>query len=272
MIKYQKNKKTSLKIRKNKNFIKRKRSTFLGYKIKLVLTYFFIFCLISSICIFLSSAVLFKINEIEVLGDVICDSNFLIEKSGIKLGDNLFFVDSKYISNKLEKEFSEIDTIDIIKDFPHKLVINVKKAHKAFAIKSNENYIFISEKGKVLEISDNRLENIILLDGIPLESFEIGKEIVFKDRSFFGKLLEFIEKMKNNNLSKIIEVNFNNGCSIYINYDNRIKINFGYYENIDYKIKTAAEIINNKLGAAESGELDVSEISKENRSYFTPSY
>ena len=181
-------------------------------------------------------------------------------------------MDSKYISNKLEKEFSEIDTIDIIKNFPHKLVINVKKAHKAFAIKSNENYVFISEKGKVVEISDDRLENIILLDGIPLESFEIGKEIVFKDRSFFGKLLEFIEKMKNNNLSKIIEVNFNNGCSIYINYDNRIKINFGYYENIDYKIKTAAEIINNKLGAAESGELDVSEISKENRSYFTPSY
>ena len=123
----------------------------------------------------------------------------------------------------------------------------------------------------MLEISDI-VDDVVILNGAPLESFEIGKEIVFKDKSFMRNLLEFTEKMKNNNLSKITEINFNNGCYIYINYDNRIKINFGYYENIDYKIKTAAEIINNKLGVAESGKLDVSEVFKENRSYFTPSY
>ena len=271
MKKYQKNKKKSLKIRKDKNNIRKKKIIFGHYRIKLIMIYFIIFCLISSICIFLSSAVLLKTNEIDVLGDEICDSNFLIEKSGIKIGDNLLFIDSKYVKNKLEREVPEIDTVEIIKRFPNKFVINVRSAKKTFAIKSNEKYIFISEKGKVLEISDI-VDDVIILNGAPLESFEIGKEIVFKDKSFMRNLLEFTVKMKNNNLSKITEINFNNGCYIYINYDNRIKINFGYYENIDCKIKTAAEIINNKLGAAESGELDVSEVFKENRSYFTPSY
>ena len=94
----------------------------------------------------------------------------------------------------------------------------------------------------------------------------------YADKSLEKKLSEFAEKMNSNGLSKISEINFNKGSLFFVNYDNRIKINFGFYENMDYKIKTASKIINNKLGAAESGTLDLSDVPKENRSYFTPSY
>ena len=75
--------------------------------------------------------------------------------------------------------------------------------------------------------------------------------------------------MGKNNLNKVTGINFNSGYNLIVGYDNRVEIDFGFYENMDYKIRTAAEIINNKLGAKEAGVLDLSEVSKENRSYFT---
>ena len=175
-------------------------------------------------------------------------------------------------STKLEEKFSNIDTVTMTKKFPNKLIIDIKKANKAFCIKYEEQYVFISNKGKVLEISDERDENLIFLSGIGLDSLEIGKKAQYADKSVEKKLLEFIEKMNLNGLTKISEIDFNNDYSFFVNYDNRIKINFGFFENMDYKIKTASKIINNKLGASESGTLDLSEVPKENRSYFTPSY
>ena len=256
----QENKKKSKQRIKGKKTIVRKNSSFLSYRIKLFLTYTTIFCVISSLCILLSSAILFKIKDIVVQGDEVYEKQTLIEESGIKRGDNLFFTNTKSASINLEGKFPNIDTVTITKKFPNKLIIDIRKANKAFCIESEEQYVFISNKGKVLEISDERDENLILLKGISLDSFEVGKKVQYVDKSVEKKLSEFAEKMNSN------------GSLFFVNYDNRIKINFGFYENMDYKIKMASEIINNKLGAAESGTLDLSEVPKENRSYFTPNY
>ena len=78
-------------------------------------------------------------------------------------------------------------------------------------------------------------------------------------------------------LNNIIDVNYAkkfDSLFVYIHYDenNRINLNLGIYEGIDYKIKTAAEILNNKIGNNERGTLDLSAVPKENRSCFTPDY
>lgn len=257
---------------KNKKNIKRKKSNLLIYKIKLILSYCAIFLIISTLCLFISFTILFKIKEIVVQGDSICDAQVLIEKSGIKYGDNLFFVNTNLASARIESEIPNTDSVTMIKKFPSKLIINVKKADKMFDIEFKDDHIYINSKGKVIEVSKERDESLILLKGINLEPYEIGKKIKFLDDSLENNLLDFVEKMNLNGLTEITEINFNNGSLLMVNYNNRIKINFGFYEGMDYKIKTAAEIINNRLGTAEKGVLDLSEVSKENRSYFTLDY
>ena len=49
---------------------------------------------------------------------------------------------------------------------------------------------------------------------------------------------------------------------------NRINILIGNLNELDYKIKTAAEIINNRLSKDESGELDLSMLDQGDTSYF----
>lgn len=265
-----KKKRTRVQSKRKQGIVQKKN--FIGYKFKLILTYGIIFCLICMVCLFFSSMILFKIKEIVVQGDKVCESQVLIEKSGIKIEDNLFFVNTKVAADKIEKSITEIGTVTMQKKFPNKLVIDVKKAEKVFCVEFDEKYFEISDKNKVLACNEERDTNLIFLDGIKFEPIEVGKKIVYTDKSVEKKISEITEKMKLNDLPKISELNFNNDFSFLVTYDNRIEINFGFYENMDYKIKTASEIINNKLGAAETGVLDLSEVSKEKRSYFTPSY
>lgn len=246
----------------------------INYKIRSRLIYCAIFCVISAVCLFFSSMILFRVKYIDVdINDIDVDARDAIyENLDINQGDNLFFIDEKTVSKRLENAIIDVDCVEIKKKFPDAIFINVKRASKVFDIEFGGKYIAISGKGKVLEVSEAPEEGLILLKGIDLESFEVGKKIGYKDKSVEKKISEFIEKMNANNLEKTTEIDFNNGHLFFANYDGRIKINFGFYENMDYKIKTAAEIINNKLGAAETGGLDLSEVFEENRSYFAPGY
>lgn len=262
------------KLRDYKNRPKKnnKQKKLLRYKLRLTLVYSTIFFAVSFTCLFASSLVLFRIKEIIIKGDKVCEDQILIEKSGIKIGNNLFFENVDTAISNLEKSILDIDRAYIEKKYPNKLIIDIKKAKKFFCIEYGEKYIYVSENGKVLEVSNEKDQNLMFLKGIELNSFDLGEKIVYSNKIIEKTLYEFLEKMNLNNLPNISEINFNNGTTFLVNYENRIKINFGFFENIDYKIKVASEIINNKLGNMESGELDLSDCVDENRSYFTPSY
>ncbi len=265
------------KVKENKNkklnVNKRHKTKSLHYyRVKLILTYMVIFLGISFLCLFISSTVLFKINTIEVQGDKVCSEENIIKKSGIKIGDNLFFTKMSLAKEKLEKEIPEIEKATIKKNIPNKVIIDVKRANKVFDIEQENQHIYTNENGKVLEISNARDENLIFLRGVELKSVDVGSKVVYNDNSVGKKVNELINQMKSKGLYNITEIDFNNGLDIIVNYDNRVKMNFGFYEDIDYKIRTAAEILNKKLGNMEKGTLDLSVVSAENRSYFTPSY
>lgn len=249
-----------------------RRRSLINYKLKLFLTYFTMFFVVSFLCLFASSMLLFKINSIEVQGDNVCDAATLIEKSGIKNGDNLFFIKKDLVKLKLEKEIPNIDNVTIKKTIPNKVIIDVKKANKVFDVEYENNHIYTNEKGKVLEISGERDNSLILLRGLGVKSFSVGEKITYVDESVCSQISEIINQMNAKELYEIKGIDFSDELNILIDYGDRIKINFGMYEKIDYKIRTAAELLNNKIGKGERGILDLSVVSKENRSYFTPIY
>ena len=88
----QENKKKSKQRIKGKKTIVRKNSSFLSYRIKLFLTYTTIFCVISSLCILLSSAILFKIKDIVVQGDEVYRKADFDRRKWNKKGEIIFFL------------------------------------------------------------------------------------------------------------------------------------------------------------------------------------
>ena len=79
-----------------------------------------------------------------------------------------------------------------------------------------------------------------------------------------------IKLMNLNDLSKVTGVDFSRSANIIVNYEHRVDIILGLYENVDYKLRMARELIKSKIGEKVSGTLDLSIVSKDNRSYFKP--
>ena len=250
----------------------RQKFSIMHYRIGRVLTYATVFLGISAVCLFLSSTILFGIKEIIVQGDEIYAPQIVIEQSAVKIGDNLFLLDTESVSRRIAALLPEVDEVSIHKKFPSKLVIDIKHAIKAFDVEVDGNFVSVSSKGKILSFSDVHDESLILLQGTALESYDVGSQVAFVDKTMASKISDIIGQMAAHNLEKITGIDFSSNSNLVVNYDNRIKINFGFYENMDYKIRTAAEIIKKNLSLSEAGILDLSEISKENRSYFIPEY
>lgn len=251
--------------------VRRRRFSLTDYRIGRVLVYGAAFCGLSALCLFLSSTVLFSIKNISVQGDEIYEPQVVLERSGAKVGDNLLLLNAAQVNQRLEGVMPEVDEVVVTKKFPARLIIDVKRAEKAFDVELPDgSFVSISGKGKALEIAEAHDEELILLQGVELESFEVGSKVIFADKLIESRIAEVLGQMSEHNLPKVSGVNFSTSSDLIVDYDHRVKIHFGFYENMDYKIRTAAEIINNKLGAKETGTLDLSEVSKENRSYFTP--
>lgn len=251
--------------------VRRRRFSLTDYRIGRVLVYGAAFCGLSALCLFLSSTVLFSIKNIYVQGDEIYEPQVVLEQSGAKVGDNLLFLNAAKVSERLERTLPEVDEVVVTKKFPGRLLIDVKRAEKAFDVELPDgSFVSISGKGKALEVAEAHDEELILLQGVELTSFEVGSKVVFAGKLVESRISELLGQTNEHNLHKVSGLNFSSSSDLVVDYDHRVKIHFGFYENMDYKIRTAAEIINNKLGAGEAGTLDLSEVSRENRSYFTP--
>lgn len=138
---------------------------------------------------------LFKITQIEVLGNAKTTPNEIIILSEIEEGDNLFLTNNNYIINKI-KEQAYIETVDIKKKLPNKIIIEIKERKATYSMKYGEKYIYINNQGYILEIANNT-NNLpeITSYKTPIEEIKIGGRLSSND-------LELLRNsIKNNRIS-----------------------------------------------------------------------
>ncbi|MDQ5983423.1 MAG: Cell division protein DivIB [Eubacteriales bacterium SKADARSKE-1] len=255
------------KTKRNESQIRKKQNR---YRLKLILSYLVIFSIVTALGAGLSIALLFKIDKISVIGDSPYSYDELLENSGIKVGNNLFLINTKASENKIEKSLTYIEKASISKKFPNEVIIKLEPAKKEFAFKTDQRFIVLSNSGKVLEICDSEPDETALVKGINLKTFEVGSKATYEDIKQGETFENLISLLSSHELNKITGIDFSSSLNIIINYEHRLDINLGLYENIDYKLRMAKEIINTKIGEKESGVLELSTVSKDNRSYFKP--
>ena len=246
---------------------KHKRKVFLNRLI--IISSFLFFLTLVTVGIIFGLNTIFCVKEIYAKSNLRYDSQSIIYASGIKVGDNLCFLNSKEIEKRICQSLPYIEKAEIKKSFPDKVSIEVEITEPSWTLVSDGKYFLIGENNKLLE---ERSEGIPELRSILGSKFSISSEgeIIYEDNNLKDKieLIKKIFKEKGLILTKSIDVSDSN--NIVVNYDNRIYIHFGDEEDIDYKALTAAEIISNKIGSSEKGILDLKTVKKDNRSYFIP--
>ncbi len=236
-----------------------------------VFTYCLIFTVILAIGAVLSLTVLFKTEKIQVEGNTLYDEDKIIALSGVKMEENIFL--SKFSSTPGDI----VDALPYIEDarvdfkIPDTICITVKNADAAYVIISGGLFYKISASGRILEQSDQGIENLPIILCPELKDTQVGKYVEFSDAGINDLIKEIDNCITENGFENINYIDVNDMSSISMVYDGRIKIIIGLPEDISYKLKTAMTIIGQKLdinGAEVTGTLDVSQCSETKKSYF----
>ena len=269
--------KGSEKLERNKNKVnlkkqrmqhKNKKRSLFNYRFKLLFKSFTFFALIVVIGTAISLSIFFRIEKIEVLGDTRYTNEEIINSSKVKTGQNLVLLNKEKTKEKMEKELPFLKVKDIKKTVPNKLTLEVEEIKKYGYIESDGVNVLFDQDKKIIEIKENVEENILKIKGVEILEPKIGEKIKIKSKNKEETLYKILDLLSEYGLKEPTEVDLSNESKVNVGYQNRINILIGNLNELDYKIKTAAEIINNKLGIEESGELNLSMLDQGDTSYF----
>lgn len=213
----------------------------------------------------LSLTVLFKCEAVQVDGLTKYSAEQIIEVSGISNGENLFLSDRKTAKNNIMAVFPYISDVDITIQIPSTMHIQVKEAVPSYLIKNKNQYIVVSETGRILTHTEDDKLNVPIISGCKLSSIKVGDYIEIEDQNVMPIINEISQALQRNNVAGIREINIASIANIKLNYENRINIIIGVPEELDYKLRTAMKIITGELGVTDKGDLDVSRCHEEKR-------
>lgn len=261
----QKQEKRAKEIRaQEREVIRRRKKSLTSTQIKhrRIALYSSIFAAVLIIGVILSLTVLFKTEKIEVVGDKYYDEKQIIAFSGVEYQENIFMGAMYNTSDKIVKNLSYIESASVSFNIPDTITITVVDATPSYVIPNGNGYLLVSSKGRILEeISENKDKLPELTCG-DIKTTEVGQYVSFSDANVPDILEDVSQSLINNKVKNITGFDVTDTANIKLVYDGRIDINIGLPDDIDYKIRTAMTIINEKLDPNNTGlvagTLDVS--------------
>ena len=113
----------------------------------------------------LACVVFFRINSVEVLGNVHYTAEEIIEASGIEIGDNLVGLSRSRVSAAICTKLPYVEYVNIKKVLPDGVVLRVSERVAAASVESAEGRWLISAQGKLLE-KDNGATKAMIISGL----------------------------------------------------------------------------------------------------------
>ncbi len=265
-------------IRKQENEVihrNKKPMTSKQVRMKRILISAGIFAAVIVIGVILSLTVLFKTEKIDVEGDVYYNQEQIEAFSNVNLQQNIFLGAWNSTPEEIVKNLPYVESANIGFAIPDTVTIKIKNAVPTYVVQDGSGWLIVSSKGRILDTTSDNSEGLIVLKCGEIQNKSKGEYIDFGDESVPEILDSVAKSFAANGVEKVAGFDISNLSQIIINYDNRIDINIGLPEDIDYKIKTAFTIINEKLDPNKTGKvygtLDVSTCNKNKMSHYKPS-
>lgn len=243
---------------KKKNYKKRKSQK--QNKIKKVLKWLTIIILMvgSIICFMMSS--IFNIKEIIVKGTE-TRKNELISYSQISVGQNIYTFSKLIVRNNI-LENPYISDVNIKRNLPDKVTIEVTERVPAFLIGIGNAYIYIDNQGYALEISENKLELPVLISlSVDVMEFKPGDRLPKDDLIKLNQVINIINSLNSNEIKqKVLSINVKSSSQYILEMDDRKTVYLGDENNLTVKMLYLKKILESEVGIA--GEIFLDESTK----------
>ncbi|WP_246829189.1 cell division protein FtsQ/DivIB [Peptoniphilus sp. HMSC075B08] len=161
--------------------------------------------------------------------------------SQLQKGSKFFVISKKDRIKKLES-IPYIEDAKISYNLRGKVTIKVKERLPYYQLESNE-YLLVDDKFRILENSDKKSDNLVNLSGFNVENPQAGNYILTNSEDQEKRnLLLSLRKDKYSLHGNIRDIELLDSISTFTTVDG-IKIEFGSYSNVDYKLKMLSLIL-----------------------------
>lgn len=210
------------------------------------------------------------IKAFEVTGDLPYNEQTIIDTSEISLGASMLQTSFSEAEEKLEEKLPYIKNVDISYSLNGTLTFNVEVATLKYQIKRGTFYYYLDENNKIIDKTQKKNDNIILLFGVS-----------FNGENTPGKYLEFEENNKveifNNILllSKTYGFNFDtidldDPQNISCVFEDKFFVKIGTNDYLDEKIKRFSLMLK-ELEENDKGVVRLDKWTPENKKYWLSS-
>ena len=121
--------------------------------------------LLASAAVVVACVVFFRVNSVEVSGNVRYTAEEIIEASGIEMGDNLIGLSRSRVSASICTKLPYVANVNIKKVLPDGVVLRVSERVAAASVESAEGRWLISAQGKLLE-KDAGSDRVVTINGL----------------------------------------------------------------------------------------------------------
>ena len=227
------------------------------------------FCTICGI--FLTIFMFFEIKSVECIGEMPYHEDEIITAASANLGKNVLLADISSATTTIEENFPYLENVEVARKIPDKIVISAQKPREYLCLEiGNDQFVILSDKFKILAVLESPTVDITVVKGVAVNNIEIGKNAEFTEE-VKNNFLNLLNLLENNDLINYIKViDLSDPMNILLNYNDKVDIKLGSFDKIEYKIRTAKELLNKKIPQLASGTLNLSMLSVGKRSYFKP--
>lgn len=235
--------------------------------------------------IVLSINLLFKVTDFRIentdgstpANTGIYSEDQIIDLLGVAVGDNLFGFSTKEKSQILLNSLPYLDVAEVGTQMPGTVVVKVQPATERFMLEYNGQWLVLSDHLKVLRTSDSQPENLIWLEAdlpqgqattpgsfLTLQAQDQDQATAETSHISAQDTLEQLMQELNTNglLDGISIIDMSDLTELNFLYQGRVSVTLGTGNNLDYKVRFAANLILDKDGtgltASDRGTLDVS--------------
>ena len=201
------------------------------------------------VMIVLSLTVFFPISEINAEGDVKqlnvegetlhYTKKEILNACGIALGDNLFRVNEREVSDRISESLPYIASVKLDRSLPGTVTLHVTEQKPEYVFVVEEGFLIVGG-GKALEIAQEQPEDLILVEH-SVSKYKVGRPLdLGAAKDAFDRLTAAITKSE---LKDVTRITFEDATKITLSYDDRVTLELGSIEDVDKKLKKAVQII-----------------------------
>lgn len=186
----------------------------------------------------------FLLSDIIITGNDAYSPEYIVEISGLELGQHMFFADLEEAKARIEEDpYLQVDNISYI--FPSRVRMDITERKEAAGIIGLDYNVIIDHNGYVLSMSGGTdLSGLLQVTGISMSGFQLGQRI--GESSDFGtaSLISLIDKLEQYELvHKIRSIDMTTPLAIVMYTQYGFKLHIGQPTDLDTKFQSLQTLL-----------------------------